>query len=156
MPANQEVRNQVAKMKQIPVPELIEGKKLLFVDDSIVRGTQLRETVEFLYESGAEEVHMRSACPPIMYGCKYLNFSRSNSDMELLAGGRSRSWRETRDSSTWRSMPTAPASGGSACSGPSARSSASPPWAISPWTGCWRPLASTGTRSAPTAGTGKE
>ena len=85
MPANQAARNQVAKMKQIPVPELIEGKKLLFVDDSIVRGTQLRETVEFLYESGAEEVHMRSACPPIMYGCKYLNFSRSNSDMELLA-----------------------------------------------------------------------
>ena len=85
MPDSQEVRNQVAKMKQIPVPELIEGKKLLFVDDSIVRGTQLRETVEFLYGCGAEEVHMRSACPPIMYGCKYLNFSRSNSDMELLA-----------------------------------------------------------------------
>lgn len=85
MPSNQNVRNQVAKMKQIPVPELIEGKKLLFVDDSIVRGTQLRETVEFLYNSGAAEVHMRSACPPIMYGCKYLNFSRSNSDMELLA-----------------------------------------------------------------------
>ena len=85
MPSNQDVRNQVAKMKQIPVPELIEGKKLLFVDDSIVRGTQLRETVEFLYNSGAAEVHMRSACPPIMYGCKYLNFSRSNSDMELLA-----------------------------------------------------------------------
>lgn len=85
MPANQNVRNQVAKMKQIPVPDLIEGKKLLFVDDSIVRGTQLRETVEFLYDSGAAEVHMRSACPPIMYGCKYLNFSRSNSDMELLA-----------------------------------------------------------------------
>ena len=85
MPVNQDVRNQVAKMKQIPVPELIEGKKLLFVDDSIVRGTQLRETVEFLYESGAAEVHMRSACPPIMYGCKFLNFSRSNSDMELLA-----------------------------------------------------------------------
>ncbi len=85
MPANQSVRNQVAKMKQIPVPELIEGKKLLFVDDSIVRGTQLRETVEFLYSSGAKEVHMRSACPPIMYGCKYLNFSRSNSDMELLS-----------------------------------------------------------------------
>ena len=85
MPANQEVRNQVAKMKQIPVPELIEGKKLLFVDDSIVRGTQLRETVEFLYESGAAEVHMRSACPPIMYSCKYLNFSRGNSDMDLLA-----------------------------------------------------------------------
>lgn len=85
MPANQEVRNQVAKMKQIPVPELIQGKKLLFVDDSIVRGTQLRETVEFLYESGAQEVHMRSACPPIMYSCKYLNFSRGNSDMDLLA-----------------------------------------------------------------------
>ena len=85
MPENQAVRNQVAKMKQIPVPELIEGKKLLFVDDSIVRGTQLRETVEFLYESGAEEVHMRSACPPIMYSCKYLNFSRGNSDMDLLA-----------------------------------------------------------------------
>ena len=85
MPANQDVRNQVAKMKQIPVPELIQGKKLLFVDDSIVRGTQLRETVEFLYDSGAEEVHMRSACPPIMYSCKYLNFSRGNSDMDLLA-----------------------------------------------------------------------
>ncbi len=85
MPTDQSVRNQVAKMKQIPVPELIEGKKLLFVDDSIVRGTQLRETVEFLYRSGAGEVHMRSACPPIMYGCKFLNFSRSNSDLELLA-----------------------------------------------------------------------
>ena len=85
MPTNQNVRNQVAKMKQSPVPELIQGKKLLFVDDSIVRGTQLRETVEFLYESGAKEVHMRSACPPIMYGCKYLNFSSSNSEMELLA-----------------------------------------------------------------------
>ena len=85
MPTNQEVRNQVAKMKQIPVPELIQDKKLLFVDDSIVRGTQLRETVEFLYASGAKEVHMRSACPPILYGCKYLNFSSSNSDMELLA-----------------------------------------------------------------------
>ena len=85
MPANQNVRNQVAKMKQIPVPELIEGKKLLFVDDSIVRGTQLRETVEFLYGSGAKEVHMRSACPPIMYGCKFLNFSSSRSETELLA-----------------------------------------------------------------------
>ena len=85
MPSNQNVRNQVAKMKQIPVPELIEGKKLLFVDDSIVRGTQLRETIEFLYGCGAKEVHMRSACPPIMYGCKYLNFSRSNSAMELIA-----------------------------------------------------------------------
>ena len=84
MSENQHIRNQVAKMKQIPVPELIQGKKLLFVDDSIVRGTQLRETVDFLYESGASEVHMRSACPPIMYGCKYLNFSSSKSDLELL------------------------------------------------------------------------
>ena len=85
MPDNQAVRSQVAKMKQIPVPELIQNQRLLFVDDSIVRGTQLRETVEFLYESGAQEVHMRSACPPIMYSCKYLNFSRGNSDMDLLA-----------------------------------------------------------------------
>lgn len=84
MPANQKERNQVAKMKQIPVHDLIEGKKLLFVDDSIVRGTQLRETVEFLYENGAQEVHMRSACPPVMFGCKYLNFSRSTSEMELI------------------------------------------------------------------------
>ena len=84
-PDSQKVRNQVAKMKLIPVPDLIEGKRLLFVDDSVVRGTQLRETVEFLYQCGAKEVHIRSACPPIMYPCKYLNFSRSNSPMELLA-----------------------------------------------------------------------
>ena len=84
-PSNQEMRNLVAEMKQIPVPELIQGKKLLLVDDSIVRGTQLRETVDFLYKNGAKEVHMRSACPPIMYCCKYLNFSRSNSVMELLS-----------------------------------------------------------------------
>lgn len=84
-PSNQSERNRVAKMKQIPVHDLIKDKKLLFVDDSIVRGTQLRETVEFLYENGAKEVHIRSACPPIMYGCKYLNFSRATSDMELIA-----------------------------------------------------------------------
>ena len=84
-PANQKERNRVAKMKQIPVHDLIQDKKLLFVDDSFVRGTQLRETVEFLYENGAKEVHIRSACPPIMYGCKYLNFSRATSDMELIA-----------------------------------------------------------------------
>lgn len=84
-PANQGERNRVAKMKQIPVHDLIKDKNLLFVDDSIVRGTQLRETVEFLYENGAKEVHIRSACPPIMYGCKYLNFSRATSDMELIA-----------------------------------------------------------------------
>lgn len=85
MPTNQSDRNKVAKMKQIPVTDLIKGKNLLFVDDSIVRGTQLRETVDFLYESGAKSVHIRSACPPIMYGCKFLNFSRSTSDMELIA-----------------------------------------------------------------------
>lgn len=84
-PSNQEERNRIAKMKQVPVYDFIKDKSLLFVDDSIVRGTQLRETVEFLYNSGAKCVHMRSACPPIMYGCKYLNFSRNTSDMELLA-----------------------------------------------------------------------
>ena len=83
-PSNQEERKKVAKMKQIPVTELIKGKHLLFVDDSIVRGTQLQETVDFLYQNGAKSVHMRSACPPIMYGCKYLNFTRNTGDMELL------------------------------------------------------------------------
>jgi len=85
MPQNQKLRDIVAKMKLIPVHNLIEGKKLLFVDDSIVRGTQLREMVEFLYSHGAKEVHMRSACPPIMFGCKYLNFSRNTSELELIA-----------------------------------------------------------------------
>ncbi|MBE6678385.1 MAG: amidophosphoribosyltransferase [Ruminococcaceae bacterium] len=85
MPANQRDRDKVAKMKQIPVHDLIVDKNLLFVDDSIVRGTQLKETVEFLYDNGAKSVHMRSACPPIMYGCKFLNFSRSNDDMALIA-----------------------------------------------------------------------
>ncbi|MBR4067085.1 MAG: amidophosphoribosyltransferase [Clostridia bacterium] len=84
-PTHQEERNRVAKMKQIPVHALIKDKNLLFVDDSIVRGTQLRETVEFLYDNGAKSVHIRSACPPVMYGCKYLNFSRSTDDMELIA-----------------------------------------------------------------------
>ena len=83
-PQKQSDRAKVARMKQIPIHELIEGKKLLFVDDSIVRGTQLKETVDFLYSNGAKEVHMRSACPPIMYGCKYLNFSRSTGEMELI------------------------------------------------------------------------
>lgn len=85
MPPSQVDRSQVAKMKQIPVHELIEDKSLLFVDDSIVRGTQLKETVDFLYDNGAKEVHMRSACPPIMYSCKYLNFSRATGDMDLIA-----------------------------------------------------------------------
>lgn len=84
MPVNQSERNKVAKMKLIPVHEFIEGKRLLLVDDSIVRGTQLKETVDFLYSHGAKAVHMRSACPPIMYGCKYLNFSRSSGDMDLI------------------------------------------------------------------------
>ena len=85
MPGNQSERRKVAKMKQIPVADFIKDKKLLFVDDSIVRGTQLKETVDFLYDNGAKEVHMRSACPPIMYSCKYLNFSRATNDMELIA-----------------------------------------------------------------------
>ncbi len=85
MPQSQAMRNHVAKMKLIPVHDLIAGKKLLFIDDSIVRGTQMRETVEFLYANGAKEVHMRSACPPIMYGCKFLNFSSSKSELELIA-----------------------------------------------------------------------
>ncbi len=85
MPTNQSERNKVAKMKMIPVHDLIQNKSLLFVDDSIVRGTQMRETIDFLYTHGAKEVHMRSACPPIMYGCKYLNFSRNTSDDDLIA-----------------------------------------------------------------------
>lgn len=85
MPSHQTERVKIAKMKQIPIPELIEGKNLLFVDDSIVRGTQLKGTVDFLYQNGAKSVHMRSACPPIMFGCKYLNFSASKNDMELIA-----------------------------------------------------------------------
>ncbi len=84
MPQTQRERNQIAKMKLIPVHELIEEKNLLLVDDSIVRGTQIKETVDFLYSHGAKKVHMRSACPPIMYACKYLNFSRSTSDMDLI------------------------------------------------------------------------
>lgn len=85
MPTTQKERNKIANMKMLPVHEFIKDKKLLFVDDSIVRGTQLKETVDFLYKNGAKEVHMRSACPPIMYGCKYLNFSRGTGDMELIA-----------------------------------------------------------------------
>ena len=84
MPTIQAKRNLIAKMKLIPVHDLIEGKKLLLIDDSIVRGTQMRETTEFLYQSGAKEVHIRSACPPLLYGCKYLNFSRSTSEMDLI------------------------------------------------------------------------
>ena len=84
MPQNQSQRNLIAKMKLIPVNALIQGKSLLLIDDSIVRGTQLGETTEFLYESGAKEVHIRPACPPLLFGCKYLNFSRSNSELDLI------------------------------------------------------------------------
>lgn len=84
MPTDQKQRNLIARMKLIPVHSLIENKKLLLIDDSIVRGTQLRETTEFLYQSGAKEVHVRPACPPIIFGCKYLNFSRSKSEMDLI------------------------------------------------------------------------
>ena len=85
MPQNQEIRNLVARMKLMPIPELVMGKKLLFCDDSIVRGTQMRETVNLLYRCYAKEVHIRSACPPLIYGCKYLNFSASRSVMDLAA-----------------------------------------------------------------------
>ncbi len=84
MPTIQSKRDLIAKMKLIPVHELIDGRRLLLIDDSIVRGTQLRETTEFLYQSGAKEVHVRPACPPILFGCKYIGFSRSTSDMELI------------------------------------------------------------------------
>lgn len=84
MPTHQNKRNLIAKMKLIPIKELIEGKKLLLIDDSIVRGTQLGETTQFLYDSGAKEVHIRTGCPPILFGCKYLNFTRSSSEMELI------------------------------------------------------------------------
>ena len=84
MPTIQEKRNLIAKMKLVPIHELIDGKSLLMIDDSIVRGTQLRETAEFLYERGAREVHIRPACPPLLFGCKYVNFSRSTSEMELI------------------------------------------------------------------------
>lgn len=84
MPQNQSQRNLIARMKLIPVQALIQNKKLLLIDDSIVRGTQLRETTEFLYQSGAKEVHVRPACPPLLYGCKYLNFSRSKSELDLI------------------------------------------------------------------------
>ena len=84
MPTIQSKRNLIAKMKLIPVHDLIKGRKLLLIDDSIVRGTQLRETTEFLYNSGAKEVHIRPACPPLVYGCKFINFSRSTSEMDLI------------------------------------------------------------------------
>ena len=84
MPTNQSQRNLIARMKLIPIDALIRGKKMLLIDDSIVRGTQLRETTEFLYQSGAKEVHIRPACPPLLFGCKYLNFSRSKSELDLI------------------------------------------------------------------------
>ena len=84
MPQIQADRNLIAKMKLIPIASLIKGKSLLLIDDSIVRGTQLRDTTEYLYNSGARAVHIRPACPPILYGCPYLNFSRSTSDMDLI------------------------------------------------------------------------
>ncbi|MCR4727991.1 MAG: amidophosphoribosyltransferase [Lachnospiraceae bacterium] len=84
MPTMQSQRNLIAKMKLLAVEDLIKDRKLLLIDDSIVRGTQLRETTEFLYQSGAKEVHIRPACPPLLYGCRYLNFSRSSSEMDLI------------------------------------------------------------------------
>ena len=155
MPTNQKERDRVAKMKQIPVHDLIEGKKLLFVDDSIVRGTQLRETVEFLYANGAKEVHIRSACPPIMYGCKFLNFSTSRSPMELLARRTvyelegeegDKHLEEYSDPNTDR---------GKNSGKPSVKSSILPLWSISPWTSSLRPSESdwSPARYVPTVGT---
>ena len=97
MPTNQSQRDLIARMKLIPVQALIEDKKLLLIDDSIVRGTQLRETTEFLYRSGAKEVHIRPACPPLLYGCKYLNFSRSKSDLDLITRRIIREWEGDND-----------------------------------------------------------
>lgn len=94
MPTNQSQRELVARMKLIPVQALIEDKKLLLIDDSIVRGTQLRETTEFLYQSGAKEVHVRPACPPLLFGCKYLNFSRSKSELDLITRRIIAEWEE--------------------------------------------------------------
>lgn len=97
MPTTQSQRNLIARMKLIPVHSLIEDRSLLLIDDSIVRGTQLRETTEFLYQSGAKEVHVRPACPPLLYGCKYLNFSRSKSDLDLITRGIIREWEGDND-----------------------------------------------------------
>ena len=83
MPQDQPTRDLVARMKIIPVKELIQGQRLLFCEDSIVRGTQLRDTVRRLFDCGAKEVHMRPACPPLIFGCKFLNFSRSKSELDL-------------------------------------------------------------------------
>jgi amidophosphoribosyltransferase len=83
MPQDQSVRNLVARMKLIPIPELTKGQRLLFCEDSIVRGTQLRDTIQRMYDYGAKEVHMRPACPPLIFGCKFLNFSRSKSELDL-------------------------------------------------------------------------
>ena len=97
MPTTQSQRNLIARMKLIPVHSLIEDRSLLLIDDSIVRGTQLRETTEFLYQSGAKEVHVRPACPPLVYGCKYLNFSRSKSDLDLITRRIIREWEGDND-----------------------------------------------------------
>lgn len=97
MPTTQSQRNLIARMKLIPVHSLIEERSLLLIDDSIVRGTQLRETTEFLYQSGAKEVHVRPACPPLLYGCKYLNFSRSKSDLDLITRRIIREWEGDND-----------------------------------------------------------
>ena len=97
MPTTQSQRNLIARMKLIPVHSLIEDRSLLLIDDAIVRGTQLRETTEFLYQSGAKEVHVRPACPPLLYGCKYLNFSRSKSDLDLITRRIIREWEGDND-----------------------------------------------------------
>ena len=154
MPQNQSQRNLIARMKLIPVRELIEDKKLLLIDDSIVRGTQLRETTEFLYKSGAKEVHVRPACPPLVYGCKYLNFSRSKSEMELI----------TRRVIQEEEGPDCPQEVLEEYTDPdscryakrrSAGSRISRRFGITAWTTCWPPSASSRAKCARTALTGK-
>ncbi len=106
MPQHQEVRDLVARMKLIPIRELIDGKRILFCEDSIVRGTQLRDTIKRLYDAGADEIHMRPACPPLVYGCKFLNFSRSRSEMDLATR---KAMRDARRPAGARTSPPTPA-----------------------------------------------
>jgi amidophosphoribosyltransferase len=104
MPQNQKMRDLVARMKLIPVRQLIDGQRILFCEDSIVRGTQLRDNVQILFEYGAEEVHMRPACPCLIHPCEFLNFSTSRSTLDLAGARPSRRWKGPR-TDTWKNMP---------------------------------------------------
>ena len=106
MPTTQKQRDEIAKMKLIPVHELIQNKRLLLIDDSIVRGTQLKDTTDFLFKSGAKEVHVRPACPPLLYSCKYLNFSRSTTSMDLITRRVIKEMEGTAHPRTWSATRT--------------------------------------------------